>query len=85
MGDYISREHDGFGVLSTSRTPSQSMSRAFAAELLAPVKWIENKIGNTQNIDVDTLEDFADELGVSSLIIRNQIIDHGIATVVGRT
>ena len=85
LGDYISREHDGFGVLSTSRTPSQSMSRAFAAELLAPVKWIENKIGNTQNIDVDTLEDFADELGVSSLIIRNQIIDHGIATVVGRT
>ena len=61
------------------------MSRAFAAELLAPVKWIENKIGNTQNIDVDTLEEFADELGVSSLIIRNQIIDHGIATVVGRT
>ena len=62
------------------------MSRAFAAELLAPVK-MDRKTRSEicKNIDIDTLEDFADELGVSSLIIRNQIIDHGIATVVGRT
>jgi hypothetical protein len=59
-------------------TARQKLQRAFAAEFLAPAEGIREFIqGDTSD---EALEEAAAHFGVSSLAIRHQVINHGLAS-----
>lgn len=81
LGDYIGREQPGPAILGTLDTARQAQSRAFAAEFLAPAEWIRKQAGSTVTIDGRSVNEFANELGVSSWVIRYQIHNHRIVDI----
>ena len=81
LGDYIGREQPGPAILGTLDTARQAQSRAFAAEFLAPAEWIWKQAGSTVTIDGRAVNEFANELGVSSWVIRYQIHNHRIVDI----
>lgn len=81
LGDYLGRTEPGPALLSVLATDRQARSRAFAAELLAPSESLRRRLrgGPAEPEQVDEL---ALEYGVSTEVIRRQIENHGLATVV---
>lgn len=73
--------HPGHDALITRAiSDRQSLSRAFAAEFLAPAKALrESVIGST--IGDDDVHRLMDIFGVSSLVIQHQLENHNIARV----
>ncbi len=68
-------------LVSNARTELQMAGRAFAAELLAPVARIRERLPTDGEVDPDTLEEIASELGVSTEVVRHQIENHGLARI----
>lgn len=67
-----SRENKAAGRLVTSaRTRDQQASRAFAAELLAPIEFIKSRSG-ARYVSTYRLDEIAQELQVSSAVVRYQ-------------
>lgn len=81
LGDYIGRQAPGSAVLGTMETPRQAHSRAFAAELLAPAETLRSCVGTSRTIDSDAMDELAEELCVSPLVIQHQIQNHNIAEI----
>ena len=81
LGDYLTRTDVRPAVLGTRDTPRQAESRAFAAEFLAPSKWLRMRIGGAPSVDQQAVDELAYEAGVSSWVIRHQIENHGVAEV----
>lgn len=81
LGDYLGRTEPGPALLSVLATDRQARSRAFAAELLAPSESLRRRLrgGPAEPEQVDEL---ALEYGVATEVIRRQIENHGLATVV---
>jgi hypothetical protein len=63
-------------------TYRQKASRAFAAELLAPAQAVDQLIPNDRRVDQDDLIGIAEACGVSTEVIRHQIENHSLATLV---
>ena len=81
LGEYLGRSAPGTGLLTSLSTDSQAHSRAFAAEFLAPAAALRRRLpGNS--VEPERADDLAREFGVSSELIRRQIQNHGLATVV---
>ena len=83
LGDYLGRDELRPTILGTLDTARQAQSRAFAAEFLAPAEWIRKQVGSTEIVDGQVVDEYADELGVSSWVVRYQIQNNGIADILG--
>ena len=71
----------GPGLLSSLLTHSQAQSRAFAPEFLAPAAALRQRIAG-DSVDPEQTDDLAQEFGVSSELIRRQIQNHRLATII---
>ena len=81
LGEYLGRSVPGVGLLSSLATDSQAQSRAFAAEFLAPANSLRQRISG-EYVHVEQTDDLASEFSVSSELIRRQIQNHNVATIV---
>ncbi len=63
-------------------TRRQQSNRAFAAEFLAPSRSLGARIAYSA-VDDEQVDDLAEEFGVSTQVIRNQIENHKIAVLAG--
>lgn len=68
-------------ILTAASSERQQVSRAFAAEFLAPSSGLSNLVTG-KSVDADDLAGLAEEFGVSSWVIEHQLRNHHIATVV---
>lgn len=80
IGDYLGRTEPGPGLLSSLATARQALSRAFAAELLAPAASLRKRLTGGI-VDIEEIDGFGREFGVSSEVIRRQIENHELAMV----
>ena len=81
LGDYLGRTEPGPALLSVLATDRQARSRAFAAELLAPSESLRRRL-RSGPAEPDRVDELALEYGVSTEVIRRQIENHGLATIV---
>ena len=81
LGDYIGRSESGPAILGTLNTARQAESRAFAAEFLAPAESLRERVGNARAVDSQAVDELADEMKVSSWVVRHQVTNHAIAEV----
>ena len=81
LGDYLDRSVSSAGILSTLATDRQALSRAFAAEFLAPAEGLRQRLRSAAVVEAERLDDLGAEFGVSSMAIRHQIENHNLATV----
>lgn len=78
--EFFAMKSDDNSLLTTATTTSQKRSRAFAAELLAPRMALQARLKN-RVISDDDVQDLAAEFQVSSEIIRRQIFNHQLASI----
>jgi Zn-dependent peptidase ImmA (M78 family) len=64
-------------LVTTAKTRQQRASRAFGAELLAPAKFINKRLGTEQDVSPFTLDKISNEIGVASTIVRLQAQNNG--------
>ena len=81
LGEYLGRSAFGPGLLTSVSTDSQAQSRAFAAEFLAPAEALQRRLAGN-DVEPERADDLAQEFGVSSQLIRHQIQNHNLATIV---
>jgi hypothetical protein len=83
VGDYLSRPTHEPQLLTSVSTEKQALSRAFAAEFLAPSVALRTQLGSAPRyIDADAIDDLARRFGVSSFVIRHQIQNHKLGTII---
>ncbi len=68
------------GILSKVETRLQKTSRAFAAEFLAPAQTIAKMVSGTVNRQ--KIQYLKEHFKVSDLVIRHQIVNHNLATII---
>lgn len=68
------------GLITTAATTEQKRNRAFAAELLAPAADLRAAIQGSV-VGSDELDQLAIHYGVTSELIRRQLVNHEIATI----
>lgn len=78
LGDYIGRSEAGPGILNSLATDRQAQSRAFAAQFLAPADSIRARLDDGHHED-GVIDEIGSEFGVSSEVIRRQIVNHQLA------
>ena len=78
--EHLTSPPGSFAVVSGLRTERQQLSRAFAAEFLAPHRMLRSDLSGTV-IGQDEIEDLATDYGVSTLVVRHQILNHDLARV----
>jgi hypothetical protein len=64
-------------LVTTARTRDQQASRAFAAELLAPAKFLKKRLGDRLEVSPFTLDKISEEIGVAPTIVHHQATNHG--------
>ena len=72
LGDYMSRTGQKFGILNSLNTDRQALSRAFAAELLAPADSLPPRSG-IPGADDEDIEKLSRKFKVSPMVISHQI------------
>ena len=80
LGDYLGRPAPELTILTSLATDRQALTRAFAAEFLAPADSLRQRIAN-DSIDIEQTEDLGREFHVSTELIRRQIQNHGLARI----
>jgi hypothetical protein len=64
-------------LVTIARTRDQQASRAFAAELLAPAKYLRKRLGDRTEVSPFTLDKISEEMGISPTVVRHQATNHG--------
>lgn len=72
-----SRESTSSRLVTTARTRDQQASRAFAAELLAPAKFLRKRLGDRSEVSPFTLDRISEEIGVAPTVVHYQAKNHG--------
>ena len=67
-------------LLTKASSERQQRNRAFAAEFLAPSRGVMKKVSGPV-VDAEDIDKLAVEFGVSSQVIRHQVVNHRIAKV----
>ena len=80
--EYLTAPGTPSALVTVARTDRQRRNRAFAAEFLAPADWLRERIDGTQ-VSPDEVDDWAQELGVSTMVVEHQIENHRLASVAG--
>lgn len=78
--EYLTGCDGRFSTVSKLRTDRQQMSRAFAAEFLAPHEMLRSDLSGAW-VTEEEIDDLASVYGVSSFVIRHQIENHSLANV----
>jgi len=78
--EHLTLRRDRFAIISGLKTDRQQMSRAFAAEFLAPHESLRGCLSGA-SISEDEVAELADDYGVSEYVIRHQVENHRLATV----
>jgi len=81
--DFLAIGAPALSLITRGQTEHQQRNRAFAAEFLAPALSIRRRL-SSDHVSEEEVEDVALELGVSAFVIRHQIENHGLATIVDR-
>lgn len=68
-------------LITDSVSHSQRVARAFAAELLAPVAYVQTRVTRS-TVTQEHLAEIALDVGVQPLVVRHQIENHRLATLV---
>ena len=77
LAEFLASPHTG-SLITKSHSERQQRNRAFAAEFLAPSKGLREKV-NRSVVYGEEMDELAEEYGVSWLVIKHQIENHGIA------
>ena len=72
LGDYMSRTGQKFGILNSLNTDRQALTRAFAAELLAPADSLPPR-SEAPGADDEDIEKLSRKFKVSPMVISHQI------------
>ena len=80
LGDYLAREGSRAAILSSLATDTQSRSRAFAAEFLAPASGLKKRIHNAE-LEPEDVDELGREFGVSSQVIEHQVKNHELGRI----
>jgi hypothetical protein len=64
-------------LVTAARTRDQQASRAFAAELLAPAKFLTKKLGDRAEVSSFVLDKISEEMGIASSVVRYQAKNNG--------
>jgi hypothetical protein len=64
-------------LVTTARTRDQQASRAFAAELLAPAKYLKKRLGDRNEISSFQLDKLSEEMGIASTVVHYQAKNNG--------
>lgn len=64
-------------LVTSGRTRDQQASRAFAAELLAPAKYLKKRLGNRGEVSPFTLDKISEEMGIAPTVVHYQAKNHG--------
>jgi hypothetical protein len=64
-------------LVTTARTRDQQASRAFAAELLAPAKFLKKRLGERSEVSPFTLDRISEEMGIAPTVVHYQAENHG--------
>jgi len=81
LGDFLERSTPRPSLLSSLSTDRQAQSRAFAAEFLAPAEALRQRLAGN-DLEPERADELAEEFGVSSQLIRHQVRNHDLATIV---
>jgi|GEM_PF-5019867 len=73
LSEYFTMDLDSVGVVSSTESWSQQVSRAFAAEFLAPIDALVEKLGERDVVFRDDIAELSDTVHVSEWLIRHQI------------
>jgi hypothetical protein len=79
LSDYLALGEPS--LVTRTQTEHQQRNRAFAAEFLAPAASIRERLVSDRLWE-DDLEDLAQEFEVSGFVIRHQIENHRLATII---
>ena len=77
LAEFLASPHTG-SLITKSHSERQQRNRAFAAEFLAPSKGLREKVSRSV-VYGEEIDELAEEYGVSWLVIKHQIENHGIA------
>lgn len=72
-----SRANASSRLVTSARTRDQQASRAFAAELLAPSRYLARRLGDRREVSPFTLDKISDEIGISPAVVYYQANNHG--------
>jgi hypothetical protein len=72
-----SRTKKSSRLVTTARTRDQRASRAFAAELLAPAKYLRGRLGDRGDVSPFMLDKISEEIGSPPTVVRYQATNHG--------
>jgi hypothetical protein len=64
-------------LVTAARTRDQQASRAFAAELLAPAKFLTKKLGNRAEVSSFVLDKISEEMGIAPSVVYYQAKNNG--------
>ena len=81
LGAYLASSSSGPSLLSSLSTDFQALTRAFAAELLAPARELRDRLGGGP-VGASALRALAREFRVSDSVIRHQIENHHLAPLI---
>ena len=77
LAEFLASPQTG-SLITKSHSERQQRNRAFAAEFLAPSKGLREKVSRSV-VYGEEIDELAEEYGVSWLVIKHQIENHGIA------
>jgi hypothetical protein len=72
-----SKEPKSSRLVTSARTRDQQASRAFAAELLVPEKYLNKRLGKRDDISSFDLDRISEEMAVAPSVVRYQARNHG--------
>jgi Zn-dependent peptidase ImmA (M78 family) len=80
--EYLTSKGDPAAVVAPTFSERQKRNRAFAAELLAPANRLRESL-SAEIVSEEEIDDLAQQLDVSSYVVRHQIENHDLAQIVG--
>jgi hypothetical protein len=80
VGEIFASADRGAHLVTTGRRANQRRSRAFAAEFLAPAELLRERLDGAM-VDRNRVEELAEEFGVSSDLVRDQILNWKLASL----
>lgn len=78
--EYLVSPGEPAAIVTATHSERQKRNRAFAAELLAPADLLRERIAAAV-VTEDDIQGMADQLGVSSYVVRHQIENHSLARI----
>jgi hypothetical protein len=78
--EHLTSPRGQFAAVSGLRTDRQQMNRAFAAEFLVPHRMLRGDLSGA-TIGEDEIDDLAVDYGVSAFVVKHQIENHRLASV----